>query len=309
MDTSDNEFNTASMVVTDFTSESGIGDLAPGLGNLSTGLLTLPNLLNRHLRPRRRYQPIYPSWMTTNIVRPVQQWMPPPLTLPGSTTTTEDAHLTLPLLSTANNIITRSFNDENKYKEVISDKGLECIKTVIFDPEKFRDIPCCVITREKFEMGEKISQLPCGHIFKKEPIETWLKQGGPTCPVCRHKFDSKEIKKEIPSMLSTTDSSGNNLSNRNYITNFRIMLRNMIDERINEEEEYDVQRAILASLRGQHGDDDEEQQFTAAPAPLPPPPPPAPLPSPPSHIISLPSNDSPEETISDDNLSTDSETF
>ena len=83
----------------------------------------------------------------------------------------------------------------------------------------------------------------------------------------------------------------------------------MIDERINEEEEYDVQRAILASLRGQHGDDDEEQQFTAAPAPLPPPPPPAPLPPPPSHITSLPYNDSPEETISDDNLSTDSETF
>ena len=100
------------------------------------------------------------------------------------------------MLSAVTSIINRSLTDENKYKEVISEKGLECIKTITFDPVKHKDITSCVITREKFEKGEEISQLPCGHIFKKDPIVMWLKEGGPTCPVCRHKFDSKEIKKE-----------------------------------------------------------------------------------------------------------------
>ena len=90
----------------------------------------------------------------------------------------------------------------------------------------------------------------------------------------------------------------------------------MIDEHIEEEEEYNVQRAILASLQGepslqgQHGDDDDDILApSAAPAaPLPPPPPPAPLPPPPPQTPAPPCL-SPEETISDDNASTDSETF
>ena len=180
---------------------------------------------------------------------------------------------------------------------------MKCIKTIIFDAAVHNDITSCVITREKFKQGEEISQLPCGHIFKKDPIEMWLKEGGPTCPVCRHKFDSKEIKKEVPSYLDNSQNliEGSGINRRMY--RIRDMLINMIDERIEEEEEYNIQRAILESLREDQNDTENliTLPVTPAAAPLPPPPPPAPLPP-------LPPSDT-EETISDDEASNDSETY
>ena len=261
---------------------------------------------------RTNYRAIYPSWITTNIVRPIHQWTGIPMTLPGLVPPTISLPIShpspgitgagdsaFPMLSAASSIINRTLSDENKYKEVISEKGLECIETIVFHAKDHKDINYCVITREKFVEGEEIAKLPCSHIFKKEPIEIWLKEGGPTCPICRHKLDSKEIKKEISSSL---DSSGNAISNHR-MGDLRTMLINLIDNRIEEEEEYNIQRAIIASLQERPpNNNDEEDDFpppapASAPAhaPLPPPPPPAPLPPTP-----LPDCLPPEDTISAD---------
>ena len=56
---------------------------------------------------------------------------------------------------------------------------------------------------------EKITQLPCKHIFETEAIKTWLKEESNSCPVCRYELDFKEVCKKVPTERSNevlTDS-------------------------------------------------------------------------------------------------------
>ena len=79
MDTSDNELNDSSNIET--------YQFQP-LNTIAQIIRSRPRP-----RPRRVYQPIYPSWITnniTNIVHPVQQWTPPSLTIPGTVLTNSD---------------------------------------------------------------------------------------------------------------------------------------------------------------------------------------------------------------------------
>ena len=46
----------------------------------------------------------------------------------------------------------------------------------------------CPITQDYIEEGEKVKQLPCGHIFS-EDISKWIKIKN-ICPVCREKVIS-----------------------------------------------------------------------------------------------------------------------
>ena len=109
-------------------------------------------------------------------------------------------------LSGSNNqlrqILQQSLYEKNNLKKVLSDEGNEQLKTVKYDPEKF-DTHECVITQEKFKKDEDVIQLPCGHIFNKEAIETWLKEESSKCPICRFELKFKEIKEEKETIESS----------------------------------------------------------------------------------------------------------
>ena len=74
------------------------------------------------------------------------------------------------------NIATRTFGDENRYRKVISEEGEETLKKTLYVPSIHGDIRVCPISREKFKEGDEIIELPCKHIFTKEMGLNWLKK-------------------------------------------------------------------------------------------------------------------------------------
>jgi hypothetical protein len=45
----------------------------------------------------------------------------------------------------------------------------------------------CCISMEAFAPGDICVHLPCGHQFKQEPLEHWLRMRN-SCPVCRERL-------------------------------------------------------------------------------------------------------------------------
>ena len=99
-------------------------------------------------------------------------------------------------------LINQTLYQKNNYKKVISEKGLAELKIVTFKQKEF-DTKECAITQEEFKENEKITQLPCKHIFSTDAIETWLKEESHKCPVCRYELDFKEIKEKKESNNET----------------------------------------------------------------------------------------------------------
>ena len=59
----------------------------------------------------------------------------------------------------------------------------------------------CVICMEEFDLKDKkccITKMPCGHIFHKSCLNTWLKESDASCPICKHRINKRLdlIKKE-----------------------------------------------------------------------------------------------------------------
>lgn len=140
-------------------------------------------------------------------------------------------------------IMQRSFLDpsQNLYKKVLSKEGVNQIKNVIYEKNKFPN-DSCPVTLHDFKEGEEVSQLPCGHIFQPDAVLKWLKDEKASCPVCRKPLASKEVKKTF----KHPNRRGNNINRR---LNSREILRNFIDNQIQREEEAEIQAAIIASLR------------------------------------------------------------
>ena len=134
------------------------------------------------------------------------------------------------------NAITQSMNEKPKYKHVISPEGLEEIIYKIH--KEGMDEKTCAITREVFKDGDEIAILPCTHAFDKEAILVWLKEKSAECPICRMKLNSVEVKEEVSPMRVIP-----------RFRNIRQMIVNMIDDQIQEEEDHNIQQAIIASLR------------------------------------------------------------
>jgi hypothetical protein len=137
-----------------------------------------------------------------------------------------------------NNIVHQSFGEPtNLYKRIISREGIEKIVFSAFNGETEE---ICAITRCPLVKGEEIATLPCKHIFNKEAIMTWLEQKSPECPICRYTLDEKEIKKDVePPPLPP----------RGARSRLRNVLYDILDRRLQEDEEERIQRAILLSLR------------------------------------------------------------
>ena len=158
--------------------------------------------------------------------------------------------------------------DKNPIKHVLSVDGEQKIETVEFDPEIYPDINCCPITIKAFNKGDMISKLPCNHLFNTDAILKWLKEEKAECPICRFKLESIEKK------LERSDSSNNAVQDDRVIrpiipgTNTRLMrafgpprmpirshnthLRRLMLSRHEQEEQEELQEALLASLEDQY---------------------------------------------------------
>ena len=133
------------------------------------------------------------------------------------------------------------------YDVTLTKEGEKDIKTVVFKTDNFPN-DSCPMTLNDFSSGDKVSQLPCGHIFEPDAIIKWLKKENASCPVCREPLQSKEIKKNLLSTIR--DSSFNRLTPSRIITRPpRNTILSLMGRRIQREEEEELQVAIMESLR------------------------------------------------------------
>ena len=141
----------------------------------------------------------------------------------------------------AANVLNNSLYDKETYKHVLSDEGKKQIIYRPYDKEK-DELKKCPIMFTDFEHDEEIAELPCGHIFDKDGISKWLEEEEASCPVCRKKLDSKEVKNEDEDTLPPPQRLPN-ISN--LIRTYRQRSMAIIDDA----EERMMQMAIEQSLR------------------------------------------------------------
>ena len=158
--------------------------------------------------------------------------------------------------NTINNIVQQSFQEPaTLYKRIISDKGKENIEFSVFGGETEE---ICAITRCPLEKGEEIAILPCKHIFNKDAIMTWLEKKSAECPVCRYALDEKEIKKDVAAPPPAAAAARGPVAR----ARLRNALYDMLDRRLQEDEEERIQRAILLSLRENTTTNDDDDDGT-----------------------------------------------
>lgn len=152
-----------------------------------------------------------------------------------------------------NQILQESMNVESKYKKILSEKGENELKKVIYEKNKYSN-DSCVIMHIAFEEGDEITQLPCGHCFNNEGIMHWLKEEKAECPICRKSLDSNEVKKKEEQVNETQENTETQERRRVELINALEQLispinySNFENSIINNEEEDDINTAIIASL-------------------------------------------------------------
>jgi hypothetical protein len=90
--------------------------------------------------------------------------------------------------------ILNSIEDSQKPKE--EDLNMLDLIPEIEVSEKFKlpeDKKDCIICMSTFEPGEKVSSLPCLHIYHSQCIKDWFKTNS-TCPVCKYKITNENFK-------------------------------------------------------------------------------------------------------------------
>ena len=138
-------------------------------------------------------------------------------------------------------VLNQSLYDNDAYKNVLSDKGKKMINYRKY--MKDDDVKHCPIMFTDFEEGEEIAELPCHHIFDKDAIVKWLEEQDASCPVCRKKLDSKEVKNEEEEQGAPSLPTFSQL-----INSFRELARERITL-IDEAEDRMLQMAIEESLK------------------------------------------------------------
>ena len=158
------------------------------------------------------------------------------------------------------NILNESLNQENKYRQVISEEGKKSLKKQEYEKDICSN-ESCPITQEEFKKGDEIIILPCKHGFIEEYINQWLETQCPECPICRYKLDSTEIKnqdyaEETPTHISRNEFLNSLSTISNIMQPFSPLNINQILS-INRQtsidplrnEETDLNEAILNSLK------------------------------------------------------------
>jgi hypothetical protein len=77
----------------------------------------------------------------------------------------------------------RNFQQFEDVRVVTDNHTLNNLKSKKFDiNEKYHHCSICITD---FEKNEKITELPCGHLFHPSCIDTWLSSYACKCPVCK----------------------------------------------------------------------------------------------------------------------------
>ena len=94
----------------------------------------------------------------------------------------------------AGNLINRgiqTFNNDNSFNGSIKKKNkdaqaiINCLPfTIVREKKEHDNNNNCVICMCDFEINDKISTLPCAHVFHTECIISWIKKET-TCPICK----------------------------------------------------------------------------------------------------------------------------
>lgn len=152
-------------------------------------------------------------------------------------------------------LLTESLMETNKFKQVLSKEGQETIKNEKYTCEKYKDQKCCPISQKKFEEGDDISVLPCNHIFNPDLIKKWLENENASCPICRFKMKSKEIKMDpsschVDNIISEPTPLRRTFRRSPYNTGgyLRRSMHELLVRRERRQEEADIQTALMASL-------------------------------------------------------------
>ena len=183
-----------------------------------------------------------------------------------------------------NRLLVSTFYDKSKYKNVLSEKGNDDLKKIIYINNLGVNTTCPIYQIE-FTQGMEVIQLPCNHCFCPEAITKWLNEEKAMCPVCRLTLDSIEIedtRETLTTNTYNTSNSSNNLplsnplwnintplnipnyqSNLNTITDeisepermsdlelesASIFLNNIMSELLESQYQENIQRAMLNSL-------------------------------------------------------------
>ncbi|XP_056626114.1 E3 ubiquitin-protein ligase RNF128 isoform X2 [Triplophysa dalaica] len=73
------------------------------------------------------------------------------------------------------------------------------------DPEVDSEDICCVVCTDAFKRDEKVTVLPCRHLYHKKCIEPWFLEH-PTCPICKYNILKSKIDEDSNVMTSTSAS-------------------------------------------------------------------------------------------------------
>jgi hypothetical protein len=108
-----------------------------------------------------------------------------------------------------NNIQNNSLYDIIPIKNIITEEDLNTLNEIKYKHiDNKENYKMCPITHEEFDDDDDVIQLPCNHVFLKEPIIYWLKNEKGECPSCRYKFNTYS-----KSIYADQDENINTISN------------------------------------------------------------------------------------------------
>jgi hypothetical protein len=108
-------------------------------------------------------------------------------------------------------------------KEVLSEEGEKQLKHGVYTPQHFPHA-MCPIMQVPFEEGDKITILPCNHMFDSNAIRIWLKEQKAQCPVCRYQLDCKELYVDVQETNLLSFQEIENIMNLHVILNQELEL-------------------------------------------------------------------------------------
>ena len=149
-------------------------------------------------------------------------------------------------------LLTNTLYSEPTYKTVLSEEGSKELKKINYKKELGYN-SSCPIFRTEFEQNQEVTRLPCNHCFVSSAIKKWLEEQRAECPICRLKLPSKEIQvdgeeEEKVAELDDEEEQSSTFRERNPPPLPMSSMLTQIARNIVQQEEDDIQRAILASL-------------------------------------------------------------
>ncbi|PPS11702.1 hypothetical protein GOBAR_AA08944 [Gossypium barbadense] len=73
-----------------------------------------------------------------------------------------------------------------------SKAAVEAMPTVEINETHIDDELCCAVCKEQFELGTKVRNMPCDHLYHSNCILPWLQLRN-SCPVCRHELPAATV--------------------------------------------------------------------------------------------------------------------